>query len=251
LVIGLCQQEAVYGDETGWKVGGHNAWLWVFTSVEITVYRIDPSRAHGVVEQVLGVAFAGRLVCDCFLAYDPLTYPQQKRLGHLLRTCAQIEESKSRGAVRFSRRVAGVLRAAKRLKERQGQIRAHGYAVACGRLEVQLDRLLRAHLTDPDNARLCRLLQKHRAKLLPFLYWEGVEATNNRAERALRPAVIARKLSAGNRTESGAQTHAILASVMQTCRQQGQDFLGWAQQVLRSPEPMTLPLAGAVSALPP
>jgi transposase len=136
LVIGLRQQEAVYGDETGWKVGGHSAWLWVFTSVEITVYVTAPTRAHQVVERMLGAEYAGRLDCDCFLGYDPLAYPQQKYLGHLLRTCAQIAESKSRGAARFSRWEAQALRAALRLKERQGQMRAHGYAVACGRLEA-------------------------------------------------------------------------------------------------------------------
>lgn len=250
LLLSIRQREVVYADETGWKIGGRNAWLWVFTETEITVYVIDGSRGHEVVEAVLGQAFAGVLGCDCFLAYDPLDYVQQKCLAHLLRSCREIEALKSRGAVRFSRQVARLLRAAMKLKERRGAMTAHGYWVACGRLEAALDRLLQARLTDPDNARLAKRLQKHRHQLLTFLYHEAVEPTNNRAERALRPAVIVRKLSAGNRTERGAKTHAILASVIQTCRQRGHDFLQAAQQLLCSPQPLVLPLVEATARAP-
>jgi hypothetical protein len=81
-----------------------------------------------------------------------------------------------------------------------------------------MDRLLAGTYTDPDNARLANRLRKLRGSLFTFLYREEVEATNNRVERELRPAVIARKLSAGNRTEAGAETHAVLVSLLRTCR---------------------------------
>lgn len=235
----------VNADETGWKIGGCGAWLWVFTEVAITVYVIDTSRGHEVIEAVLGPDFAGTLGCDGFLAYDAVDYNQQKCLSHILHRCSEIEAVKSRGAVRFSRRVAALLRAAMRLKERRARLTEHGYRVACGRLEAALDRLLESHLTDPDNAKLARHLKKHRASLLRFLYEEVVEATNNRAERALRPAVISRKLSAGNRSDRGAEAHAIIASVAQTCHQQGKDFIEGVKDVLRSRTPRVLSLAGA------
>ena len=86
----------VHADETGWKVAGQKAWLWVFTNDDLSVYTIDPTRAHEVVERILGEDFAGVLGCDCFLAYDALpTYTQSKCAGHLLRRCAEISESKS------------------------------------------------------------------------------------------------------------------------------------------------------------
>jgi transposase len=250
LVLAIRHRKVVYADETGWKIGGHNAWLWVFTESEITVYVIDVSRGHEVVEQVLGKEFAGVLGCDCFLAYDPLACDQQKCLAHLLRSCSEIETVKSRGAVRFSRQVARLLRVAIKLRERREKMSRHGYLVACGRLEAAMDRLLEARLTDPDNVRLAQRLKKHRHQLFTFLYEEAVEATNNRAERALRPAVIVRKLSAGNRTECGAKTHAILASVIQTCRQRGQDFLAEAQRLLCSPQPLVLPIVEATARAP-
>ena len=90
-------------------------------------------------------------------------------------------------------------------------------------LGTKIGRLIATEFTDP--ARLARRLRKHRAHLLVFLDREGVDATNNLAEREIRPAVVARKMSAGNRTDAGAETHAVLASVLRTCRRQGKDIL--------------------------
>jgi hypothetical protein len=66
------------------------------------VYTIDPRREHGVAERVLGAAFAGILGCDCFPAYDPLAYRQQKCLGHLLNRCSRIALLENEEAVAFS-----------------------------------------------------------------------------------------------------------------------------------------------------
>lgn len=113
----------------------------------------------------------------------------------------------------------------------------HGYAVACGRIEARLDRLLERNYRNPDNRRLVGRMIKHRQHLLTFLYEEAVEPTNNAAERALRPAVISRKLSAGNRSPTGAHTHSVLASLAQTARQNGRNFLAAAADLLRHRDP--------------
>src|SRR5262249_60107046 len=204
LLVAAARHSAVqHVDETGWKIGGRSAWLWVFADAHVTLYRIRPSRGHDVVVEVLGEDFGGVLVSDCFLAYDPLACDKQKCLAHLLKTCGEIERSKPRGAVRFSRRVAALLRKAMALKRRRAALSPHGYAVARGRLHAELDRLLAGTLTDPDNARLAKRLRKHRAHLLTFLDRDGLDATNNLAEREIRPAVIARKLSAGQPDPAG------------------------------------------------
>jgi transposase len=237
-------------DETGWKIGGRSAWLWVFADEHATLYRIRPSRAHDVVVEVLGEDFGGVLASDCFLAYDPLPFAKQKCLAHLLKSCREIEASKTRGAVRFSRRVAALLRKAMALKRRRGALSPHGYAVARGRLHAELDRLLAGNLTDPDNARLARRLRKHRAHLLVFLDRVEVDATNNLAEREIRPAVVARKMSAGNRTEAGAETHAVLASVLRTCRRQGKDILLSLGDMLRRGRGHVIPFDHLAPAMP-
>jgi len=251
LILRLRRSDAVQADETGWKVAGHTAWLWVFTNDGLTVYVIDPRRAHEVVERILGEDFAGVLGCDCFLAYDALDgYTQSKCAGHLLRRCAEISESKSGRAVRFSQQVARLLRAAITLKHRRAQLSAHGYAVACGRLEAALDRLLAGHYTDPDNARLAKLLRKQRAHLLTFLYVEAVAPTNNAAERELRPGVIIRKTNGCNRSPTGAQTHSIVASVIRTCQKHGRDFVEMVKLVLCQPRSLALDIASRRTAVP-
>jgi len=250
LVEAASKSPVQHADETGWKIGGRSAWLWVFADEHATVYRIRPSRAHEVVVEVLGEEFAGVLVSDCFLAYDPLRFAKQKCLAHLLKTCGEIERSKTRGAVRFSRRVAALLRKAMALKRRRGTIGDHGYAVLRGKIHAEMDRLLAGTYTDPDNARLARRLRKQREHLLRFLDHDGVDATNNLAEREIRPAVIARKLSAGNRTEAGAETHAVLASLLRTCRRQGRDILGSLGDLLRHGPGHVIPLATPAPANP-
>lgn len=227
LIEVLRQSHSVAVDETGWKVSGQLAWLWVFTDAAVTVYLIDPTRAHDVVERVLGDDFAGVVVCDCFLAYDPLPYDQQKCLQHLLRRCDALTESKSGRAVAFSRQVASLLRGAIHLTHRlrDQQISPAGFRIARGKLAAALDRLLAGHYTDPDNAKLAKLLRKHRTRLLVFLEDDAVAPTNARAEQEIRPAVVVRKTSACNRSPVGAATHAILTSLIRTCRKQGQSFL--------------------------
>src|SRR5512135_3235783 len=116
-------------DETGWKIGGRSAWLWVLADEHATLYRIRKSRGHEVVAEVLGEDYPGVLVSDCSLAYDPLKFKKSKCSAHLLKRCSEVEQSKSRGAVRFSRRVAALLRRAMALKRRRGTMGDHGYAV--------------------------------------------------------------------------------------------------------------------------
>jgi transposase len=119
------------------------------------------------------------------------------------------------------------------LKRRRGTMGAPGYVVLRGKVHAELDRLLAGTYTDPDNARLAKLLRQHRESVLRFLDHDVVDATNNLAEREGRPAVIARKLSAGNRTEAGAETHAVLASLLRTYRRQGRSILEGLTALLR------------------
>jgi transposase len=242
LIVRLRRGHVTHVDETGWKIGGHTAWLWVFTNDEISLYVIDPSRAHEVVEDILGTDYAGVLICDCFLAYDPLTCPQSKCVGHLLRRCKELLEMKSGRAVQFTSDLARLLRAAMALKTRRATLSEHGYRVACGRLEAALDRLLARQLTEADNARFAKTLRKQRPRLLTFLYHDAVAPTNNAAERELRPAVVVRKTGGCNRTASGAQAHAVLASVLRTCQKQGVDPVAVLKHLLHSAETLMFDL---------
>ena len=219
----------VYADETGWRINARSAWLWVFTNRFVTVYTIRAERSAAVIRDVLGDFFTGVLSSDCCASYDPIEADKQKCLGHILKDLSVIGALKSWTTARFSRDASGVLKDAIDLKRRGVALSNHGYASARGRIEARMDRLLDRNYRDPDNRRLANRMIKHRDHLFTFLYRKGVEPTNNAAERALRPAVISRKLSAGNRSPTGATTHGILASLAQTARQNGQDFVAAAK----------------------
>jgi transposase len=246
----LRQSAVVHVDETGWKVGGHSAWLWVFTNDQLTFYVIDPHRDHAVVERILGHDFAGVLITDCFLAYDPLTYAKSKCVGHLLRRCHTLVESANASAIRFSEQAACLFRGALKLKERKPSLSAHGYRVACGRLEAAFDRLLARSYRQADTIRFVKLLRKQRAYLFTFLYIDAVAPTNNAAERELRPAVIIRKTNGCNRSANGATAHAILASVIRTARKHGHDFVDLTKRVLQHPVRVVVDLCSSDPAPP-
>ena len=103
------------------------------------------------------------------------------------------------------------------------------------RLEAATDRLLAEPVSGRAEGAIRARLAKRREHLLVCLHEPAVEATNNRAERALRPAVVARKLSCGNRSEAGKHCFEVLASLAETCRQRGEDFLEWLAPRLAAP----------------
>ena len=142
-----------------------------------------------MVEEVLGKAFPGTLVSDGLSTYDAVRAARRQLcLAHLIRRASELEKRQTRGAVRVPRQVAGLLRKALDLSRRRQAMGPHGFAVARGRIEAALDRLLRYHLVNAENERLAAHLFRHREHLFTFLDAETVEPTNNLAERQLRPA---------------------------------------------------------------
>ncbi|MGC9223071.1 MAG: IS66 family transposase, partial [Terracidiphilus sp.] len=125
------------------------------------------------------------------------------------------------------------------------QISAAGLAIARGRLEARLDRALERHYRSPANRRLARHLLREREALFTFLICPGLEATNYRAEQAIRPMVVTRKVWGGNRTVRGAHTQSVLVTILQTCHQQMRSAISFLQQLLCLPQPKSLDLIPA------
>src|SRR5262249_33005987 len=96
LVEALRQSHVVHADETGWRVGRQNAWLWVFSSQAATVYVIRTgkgARGHQVPEDILGPDFDGYLVVDGLKSYDVLEVAKGRCNGHLLRRCKELRDT--------------------------------------------------------------------------------------------------------------------------------------------------------------
>jgi transposase len=228
----------VHADETGWRIGTLSAWLWVFTNQEATVYAIRDNRSSDVVVEILGEEFKGILASDCFVAYDDkrLTdWLKQKCFSHLLKDLKGMEERKTGRAVRFAQQLTTLLRTALALKAEKACLDPVVFTQRAQNLETQLDTLIskRRNLKDRDNVRFARRLRKHRPHLLRFLYVDGLNATNNLAERQLRPGVIIRKTNGCNRSKGGADAHSILTSVMVTCRQHSVPILDYMVSLQR------------------
>jgi transposase len=249
LIETIRHSSVVHADETGWRIDTLSGWLWVFANQEATVYTIADNRSSDVVVEILGEKFPGILVSDGFRAYDEKRLSQwlkQKCLAHLLRDLKDMEEVKRGGALRFARDGTALLKAALALKKDKPTLAASEFERRAEELEERLDRLIarKRYLTDRDNRRFARRLDRHRPHLLRFLYVGNLDATNNLAERQLRPAVITRKTNGCNRSKGGAETHSILASVLATCRQHSLPILDYLVSLQRygdTPPPLAVP----------
>lgn len=232
-------------DETGWRVAGQNAWLHTFVGSTASCYVIDSTRSHRPAEALLGRYYSGVLIHDGWSPYDQFYEARhQQCLAHLLRRCRELLETATRGAVRFPRALKRLLQQALGLRDRfaEGQVTPHGLAVARGRLAAQLWRLIEPIKNHPAHERFAEHLGRHFGQLLTFLQWPGLDATNWRAEQALRPAVVNRKVWGGNRTDAGARDQSILMSLLTTCRQHALDPLDYLAHTLRATNPLPLPL---------
>jgi len=247
-LIGYLRRSAVvHGDETGWHIANamKKAWLWVFATPEgVTIYAIRLSRGGDVPEAILGEAFDGTLVVDGWSVYPSLGCPLAQCNAHLLRRCVEMLEAQRGEAAQFPQAVKDFLKQAIQLgRARELAIEVWGerfWRQAVRDTEQQLADLLEPEQHDPSNRRLRKHLRKHQHEILVFLRNPAVSATNSLAEREIRPAVVVRKVSAGNRTEAGARAHEVLASITRTAERRGVRFTDLLPEMLRSPGPIVL-----------
>jgi hypothetical protein len=225
IVKELRQAAVVHSDETSWWVGGPGWWLWVFVNAHSTLYLVDQSRGRGVVTELLGADFAGVLVSDCLATYDDATTLQQKCYAHHHKAIRQAKALHPHQGEGFLTDVAALLRAAVALQRHKAECDPQSFQHLRQALECKAVQLLDSPRSEPSEEAVRNRLHKQRDHLFTFLDHDGVEATNNLAERQLRPAVIARKISCGNKTQKGARTWQILASLAATCAQRATSFI--------------------------
>lgn len=248
----LPQAPAVYADETGWATGGQRRWLWVFVAPRFVVYTLAATRAAQVLEEMLGAAFPGVLTSDRWGAYEKYHRGlAQLCWAHLKRDLQALAENGPSGtAVLFGRDGLAIVASLFRLwhKFQSGTIPRAVLRARMSRVRHRLDRLLVVNRGSRDDGVrvLGAALEKHFAKLFTFAEREGVEPTNNRAERALRPAVQWRKLSFGTQSATGEQAVARLLTARQTCRLQGRNSFAYLTDAITQhragqPAPSLLP----------
>jgi transposase len=244
----------VHGDETSFRVGGQNGWMWVFSHLKAVVYRIAPSRGQDVVREMLE-GYEGTIVRDAWDPYDCLTTAKhQLDLLHANRWLERAEwihrveprpllkpvEAKLMSAgrppdefLRFADGVRRILRGVVHWFE--------GHPDASPRLRRRVEwsarrsltRLLNEPWKDSDASRIAKELRHRRGQLFTFVIEPGVPWHNNEAETQIRQGVLFRKISGGRRSWMGAWVLERLLTVYRTCRKRGLEFLDVVGSALR------------------
>jgi transposase len=251
LVKGVKDAPRVNTDDTGWRIGGKSAHLMAFATPEAVVYQVRTRHRNEEVREVIPADYPGVMGCDRGKSYDAEALSgvkQQKCLLHVLRSLkAEIELDPQNGFVAVlkerletahtlwrSYRTGTVNR---ERYDREGAELSKQVTLHLIRERVRLHFLPVEDRSPPDdvNRRLLDQVGAHhfRGNLLRFLSDPAIEPTNNRAERALRGAVIARKVSHCSKSERGASAYAAFVSVIRTARLNGQSVLDTLARLLR------------------
>jgi transposase len=244
------ESEWIVPDETGWRIGGWLAWMHAAVSEDAVAYLIARQRGFEASALLLGEDYAGKLIHDGWASYDRFWRAiHQTCLAHLLRRCHELLETATRGAVVFPRKVQALLQESLETRDRRDakEITAKAAVIAADDLQERMTKLLTPVKTHAANERFCRHLLRHTSHLFTFLRHKGIDATNWRAEQAIRPAVVNRKVWGGNRTEAGAVAQSILMTVLFTAAKLKRDGLQFVSRILCSPHghrPMLLPETG-------
>ena len=225
----------VHADETGWREGGHNGYVWTF-STPTQRYFLRRGRGKAVVDEVLGEEFAGVLVSDFYAAYHHYDGPKQRCWAHLLRDIHDVRALYPDDAplVQWADAVHQLYRQAKACTHPQ-QKRRRAAQLA---MERQLLTICQPFSDDSSavQANLCRRIERHIKELFVFVAEPEVPPDNNAAERSLRHLVVSRKVSGGTRSERGSNSKMTLASLFGTWRAQGLNPLDACRQLLTSPQ---------------
>jgi len=223
LLGALKKSSYINADETGWKLDGINHWLWKFAGRKVSITHIDRSRGSRVVEDILGKKYSGVLVSDFLSAYNKIdAKAKQKCIVHLKRDLIKIKERYScdRPILRYAKRLEDLLDEAIDLKKDYiDKITSKkDYAARRDELVDSLKDFSFPHPLKGPLLTLSKRLAKHKDNLFTFLYYEDVPSHNNHAEQQIRPDVLFRKITFGNRSPKGIANHSILQSIIQTAR---------------------------------
>ena len=212
----------VHTDDTGWRVCAEPAYLMAFETDEATVCQVRSRHRNEEVRELIPSDYGGVMVTDRGRSYDARSLSgvrQQKCMSHALRSISDVVQTKVGRGRSLGKRLMELFREAVELRESYHRGEAVDFVAESERLKREVSYHLRDRpMPDPDNQRLLNEFGRHddHGNLLRFLDDPTIEPTNNRAERALRGAVIARKVSHCSKTEGGAEAFSALTSVIRT-----------------------------------
>jgi transposase len=205
-----------YIDETAWYRHGVLAWLWVMVNTTVALFTVQASRSTEAFERLVE-RWAGILVSDGYGVYRTWLHGRQTCLAHLIRRARGLSERHDPEISWFGHRM---------LAELQRLVHWATAPPTSGDVQTWYARMVHLmgqyrHRRD-EAGTFARTLEREMGALWTFVVEEGVEPTNNRAERALRFAVLWRKIMQGTYNEKGDRWVERILSVRETCRLRGQ-----------------------------
>jgi transposase len=230
-VVQVCLQPVVNMDETGWRESNQRAWLWVAATTLVTVFLIRLSRGGQVAKEMLGETFRGIVGSDRWSAYNWLpTLLRQLCWAHLTRDFQAFAEHGGE-----SQRIGEDLLGQADLmfqwwhEVRDGTMSRTTFQEQMQAVQQRVGRLLRqgASRDHSKTAGTCRDILKREEALWTFVRVEGVEPTNNLAERQLRPNVLWRSSSFGTQSQAGSRFAERIMTVVATLKQQDRNVLDY------------------------
>ena len=232
----LPRSDTVAMDETPAKEANHKVWLWTAVTKQFTLFHIAKTRKASVAKELLGEEFSGIVTSDRYGGYDWIRR-QQLCWAHLLRDFQSLIDAGGKAKT-----------IGERLRTCARQLFHHWHRYRAGTITRQTMRRTIRKLWWPvyealeegtlrlrgKQAGMCRHIFDRFDSLWTFLKHEDVEPTNNASERALRHAVIWRKLSFGTQSDSGSRFVETLLSVIETCRQQNRNVFAFVTEAVQS-----------------
>lgn len=218
------QAPVKHADETGWRTEGKNGYVWLFATPDLSIFQFGRNRSSKVPQAVFGKdLLPGTLVADRYAAYNKAPCEIQYCYAHLLRDVQDLEkEFPDQAEVStFVAVVAPLLALAQGLRSQP--IDDQEFYRRATRLSSQIKAAMNQPALHQGIRRIQDIFRQNEHRLYHWSRNRAVPADNNLAERDLRPSVIARKVSFGSITDSGAKTRSILTTVVTTLKKRGED----------------------------
>ena len=220
-----------HSDETGWRIDGKNHWLWILINREVALYIIRKKRNYKVPEKIFGDQKDKIVISDRLQTYNNLEKHtgclQQKCWIHILRDSKDLAKHYKEAKVIH-----------KRLKSIYKQAKSYNHKATDEEINKLLERIDKISQMKFERSEVRKFVRsvciKHRDNLFRFAKDPEIDGDNNLAERAIRKAVIIRKISNGNRSKNGAKYLEILLSVIETLKLQGVNPIKGMQNIIQA-----------------
>ena len=233
LVQAYRQAPVKHADETGWRTDGHNGYAWLFCTETISLFRFRQTRSGQVALQVFGAKrLRGVLVVDRYHGYNRVPCALQYCYAHLLRDVQDLEKEfpEHREIQPFVSAFAPLL--ARAMQLRGLKLTREQFREQAGQTHREILALVQAPAQHPGIQKIQNIFREQTQRLFHWTKSPKIPADNNRAERELRPLVIARKIGFGSQSEAGARTRETLMTGLPTLRKRTTNVTAAFEQAL-------------------